>query len=403
MLWNGRCSGHGSGRVNATLYGTTSIKTKRFRISGAGCEGGYVLVNLFQWQAEGAAAIPGALAGALAALLEHSDRRLLRSFLQQAGLDWQPEEPLQFRFPAEGGPGMAEVVAPGRWRVLLLSRVPVAPWDPAWVDRAAEVALAGPETGRVVVVAPAARRPADSRDEAVLLSWEQVDRWLEQSSEEYPADSRTAFLIDQFRNFLPSAGLTYFGGFDPEDLSQSSRALGTLQRLTDRTAQFFGHLEPVLREAWPELVQARAARPEDLLAGYLYRDYTLTNWGSGAFLRVAVNLGREVLEVSCWLTATGEQEDAHARLRQEPAEVLSRLSRLDGLLVRLWQVGGEQQIPVTDVDPAAVNWGENQVGFQVEIAFAEAGAGGLVERVVEMAEAISAGLGPVLVPPREVH
>lgn len=361
------------------------------------------MVNLFQWQAEGAAKLPGALAGAFVALLAHSDRRLLSSFLQRAGLAWQAEEPLEFRFPAAGGTGMAEVVAPRRWRLLLLSRAPVAPWDPAWVLRASEVARAGPEPGAVVVVAPGARRPPQGQEQVILFSWEQVDRWLEESAEAYPADSRTTFLIEQFRHFLPSAGLTYFPGFDPEDLSRSSRALGTLQRLSDRTAQLFDNLEPMLREEWPELAQSRAARPEDLLAGYLYRDYVGREWGDGTFLRLAVNLGREALEVSFWLTATGQQDDAHTRMGQAAAEVMPRLAHLEGMMIRLWQVGGEQQIPAGELDPASVDWAENQIGLQAEIGFAEAGHDGLVERVVEMATSLVAALEPVLAPPKEVH
>lgn len=356
------------------------------------------MVNLFLWQAGASALPPGALSGSLVTLLSHVDRRLLSSFLALCGLSWEATEPLAFHFPAAELPTAAEVRAPGRWRLLILAQAPAAAWEPAWVEGARQSAANGAEESRLLLIAPAIEHLPSKQE--IARTWEQVDRWLEQEADNYPPDTRTGFLLEQFREFLPAVGLTYFTGFDPDDLAASATALTTLQRLVEQADQFFAHLEPVLGSLWPGLEAARSARPEDILSGYLYRDFTCSDWGEGAFLRGALHLGQRSLDVGFWLAGPG---GPHARLAGAAEAIFPRLAAVEGLVVRLWRVGGEEQIPALEAAAAAIDWSQYQVGFQVSLGFDTLQPAGLTAQTAEWARQIVEALAPVLAPAREVH
>lgn len=359
------------------------------------------MVNLFLWQAGAAAPSAGSLAGALVTLLAHADRHLLTSFLELCHLVWPVAEPISFDYPAQALPVAGEIRAPGQWRLLLLAQGPATPWDPNWVEGALQAAANSPEPCRVLTITQTLRHPTAPQEAA--LTWEQVDRWLEQQEGAHPPETRTGFLLSQFREFLPAAGIAYFAGFDRDDLSRSAQVLATLQRLAEQADQFFAHLEPILRGAWPNLREVRGARPEDLLAGYLYRDYTLPDWGEGAFLRGALHLGQQSLEIAFWLSATAQTDGPHARMAAAASEVLPRLAAVDELTIRLWRVGNEQQLSPAEAPAAAIDWSAYQIGFQVTRGFETLPHHGLPAWTAERASAILDALAPILPPPTPIH
>ncbi len=232
---------------------------------------------------------------------------------------------------------------------------------------------------------------------AAVLSWEQVDRWLAAEAERYDPESRTGFLIRQFRSYLPEAGITYFTGFDAARLAGLPEAFADLTGFLQSAAELFDRLGPALPAGVGEV---RQARPEDLLAGYLYRDYAGGPLGAGNFLRIAFHLAQGELQLACWLGVGGA---AHGQLR---AALMAGDERTAGLramepapLLWLWSAEGEQQIPLADLDretAGEVTWDRYTVAVQVGYSFTELGGDGLVERIGRWLLSLREALGSVL-------
>jgi hypothetical protein len=161
----------------------------------------------------------------------------------------------------------------------------------------------------------------------------------------------------------------------------------------------FERLAPSVAGLRPRAAQVRQPRPEELLAGYCYRDYSDPALGSAGFLRVALNLPEARLEAACWLML-GE---AHGRLRErltgDPA-FRAALARLPGQpLLWLWSPNNEQKLPLDSFDPDSVEglaWGEYQAGIIVTLPFADFPAEDLTGRVLALVEALTAALQPVV-------
>jgi hypothetical protein len=359
------------------------------------------VINLFQLQREGAGSLPGALACALAVLLEHAERRVLAEVLALAGVEWPSDLPLLFAFPAEPETPAAEVAAPGQWRLLILARALQPPWEEAWLDRAAALAFTSAEPARVLLLSPVSRRASGEDGPAVHLSWEQLDRLLDRLLEHYGPESRTAFLVDQFRQFLAAEGLAALPGLEPEDLAAGARGLTEIQRVGDLAGRLFGHAEAALRLTWPDIASLRAERPEDVLAGYFYRDLSGTAWSHAGFLRLALNLPQQALEVTFWLApepagVPGEQ------LRQLADRLLPRLAE-QGVFLRLWSEAGEQQVPAADANLSGLAPGRYQIGFQLAVSAPELQGEGQAARVSGVAEGLLELLSPLFGPARALH
>ncbi|HYG58811.1 MAG TPA: hypothetical protein VD902_12205 [Symbiobacteriaceae bacterium] len=342
-------------------------------------------MNLFR----PATAEQGSLTAALLALLEHSDSELLNGLMRRAGLPFQVESgmPLQTQFPAPAGPpGSGLLVAP-HFRLAVAAQTPGEPWDSAALEALPGTPLTVTLTGQA---------PPDS----YALSWEQLDRWLAEAGEAYSPDSRTGFLIRQFRAFLPEVGIAYFAGFDQELLLTAPDALRTVKRLAEAAGHFFEQLGPGLATARPEAAVIRRSRPEELLAGYCYSDYSDPPGHAGSFLRVALSLSESALQLAYWL-APGSPPHAAllGQLRTDDAfvEVLRQLETEP--LLWLWSPGGEHKLSLQDWTPdalAEVNWQEYHAALQVSLPFAELPGEDLTGRVVRSALALLAALGPVM-------
>lgn len=342
------------------------------------------MVNLFRQLP----AAQGSLTAALLALLEHSDRDLLNGLLRQAGLPAQVpgSAELGVEFPAPDGPPAAGRLEAPDLRLTVLTQAPGEAL-PSPGDAAAGDVLAVTLTGR----AP---------EGVHSLSWEQVDRWLAGAAERYDAESRTGFLIRQFRALLPEMGIEYFPGFETEQLAAAPGALRAFGQFLQTAGQFFERLAPALGAAREGLAQVRQSRAEDSLAGYIYRDYTAPAFTPAGFLRVALHLPQSELQTSLWL-APGP---AHTRLR----EVLSEDDRfLEGLrqleqdpLLWLWSAQDERKLPLDEFRPEALaelTWAQYQAGVQRSVPLDSLAGPGSVDRTTELAEQLLAVLSPVLV------
>lgn len=341
------------------------------------------MVNLFRSAPEQ----QGSLTAALLALLEHSDKDLLNGLLKRAGIPLQaaPGADLTIRFPAPDGPPGTGLIAGPDFQVALAAQAPGETLDLAAVQSLPGVPLTISLTGNA---------PPGAHG----LSWEQVDRWLAGAAERYDPESRTGFLIEQFRAFLPELGIEYFAGFDPTLLEAAPEAQATLSRYYQVAGLLFGRLAPALAGLRAGSTQIREAQPQELLAGYCYRDYSDPVLGATGFLRVALNLPESRLEAACWLTPG----DAHARLRErlvtDPGFRGALAALREQPLLWLWSAGGEQKLPLDALDPeqiGEVHWPQYHVGVQVGLPFADFPAENLTGRVIARVESLTNALAPL--------
>lgn len=342
------------------------------------------MVNLFRpVQAE-----QGSLTAALLALLEHSDRDLLNGLLRRAGIPFHVEAgtDLETHLPAPGGaPGTGLLVAP-HFRLAVAAQSPGEPWDPAEVGALPGTHLAITLTGQA---------PPDG----YAISWEQLDRWLATAGEEYTPESRTGFLISQFRAFLPEMGVQYFAGFEETLLSAASDALQTVKRFAERAEQFYDRLSPGLSSLREGASLLRQTQPADLLTGYIYRDYSDPPGDAQSFLRVAFHLGEGALHLAYWLgPGSAPHQALHQRLLADAAfaEGLGRLER-DPLLW-LWSASEERRLPLLDWHPEGlqgVEWGQYHAAVQISLGFDDLPGENLVDRVIERVEVLLDALTPL--------
>lgn len=349
--------------------------------------GGVSLVNLFS-----ARAGPGApLTLALLALLEHSDRSVLEGFLALAGLSPPEGAEASFHYPAPDGPPGAGEIRLGDRRIRVAAVAPGEP-PPEFPPGTAEGLL----VGGPAPAGPGGLPGAEEGEPVRRLSWERLDRWLEEAAAVHDPDTRTGFLIRQFRAYLPEAGITWFRGFDAEELDRAPRAFRELSAFHRRVGELFEQVGSGFAASWPLL---RTARPEDLLAGYWFRDYAVGS-GGGDFLRVALDLGAGELQIALWFEPGG---GAHGRLQLALAEEggLSRaLARLTPPpVLRLWSAADERHIPVGDLDPSrihAVDWEAYTAAVQVARPLTDLAGEGLLDRLAGWTRALLDALAPVL-------
>ena len=343
------------------------------------------MVNLFR----PGPAQQGSLTAALLALLEHSDRALLNGLFDRAGIPFQagPGADLRIRFPAPEGPPGAGLIAGPDFEVTVATQ---APGEEAW-DPAAVLDLPGVP----LTITLAGKAPPGAHG----LSWEQVDRWLAAAAEQYNPESRTGFLIGQFRAVLPELGIAYFAGFEAPLLQAAPAAQQTLSQFYQVAGRFFDGLAPALGALRAGAAEIRQARPEELLAGYNYRDYSDPALGATGFLRIALNLPETRLEAVCWLTPG----DAHGRLQGLLASSPALRGALAGLqqepLLWLWSQDGEQKLPLDALDPDTINdlsWTQSHAGIQVCLPFDAFPAEDLTGHVVGRIDALTAALAPVI-------
>lgn len=341
------------------------------------------MINLFR----GLPTEQGSLTAALLALLEHSDRELLNGLLRRADIPVQVQAgtDVEVQFPAPGGPPAAGTLVTPSSRVTILTQAPGEPGPPA---------EPGP-AGETLAVTLTGKGPAGAH----TLSWEQLDRWLAESAERFDPESRTGFLIRQFRAFLPEVGIEYFAGFAADQLEGAPGALEALTRFYQTAGQLFDRLAPALAAspAAEGAAQVRQSRAEDLLGGYCYRDFTGAMFGPGNFLRVALHLPQQELQISFWFMPGGEH---HTRLR----EALTDDALLTGLMelehppiLWLWSAAGERKLPLDELTPDHLeNWAQYQAGLQCALPFDHLAGPGLVGTVLDAAEALLTALEPLL-------
>jgi hypothetical protein len=343
------------------------------------------MVNLFRQATAG----QGGLTASLLALLEHGDRELLNGLLRRAGVDYPAAGgEVKVQFPAPDGPPGAGLIASPHFRLTIAAPAPGEPYDAG--------ALAD-QDGTPLAITLAGQAPPGGHG----LSWEQLDRWLAGAQEQYDPDSRTGFLIRQFRAVLPEFGIEYFAGFDPDLLERAPRAFATLTRFLQTAAQFCDRFGPALAAGREGSTAIRQARPEEQLAGYWYRDFSDPAGGPGGFLRIAFPLGESQLHLIYWLTPAGNE--AHTRLRElflDDEGFRNTLAELrQNPLLWLWGPAGDRKLPLADLHPAdleGIDWPQHHVGLQVSLPFAELPGEDLVGRVMARLTALLEALAPVL-------
>lgn len=344
------------------------------------------MVNLFS---RPAVSETHGLTAALLALLEHADRSVLRGLLERAGLP-PPNadlEKLQVTLAEEGTGSLA---APG-FRLLLTA---TPPGQPPRFPPLPE----GP--GGALAITQAGQAPTG----VAGLSWEQVDRWLATLEAESDPNSRTGFLLRQFRAFLPEVGVAYFAGFDPSLLRAAPSAHAELTRFYQQAGQFLDLLTPALGALREGLAPARQAGPPELLAGYCYRDLAGPGLGAAAFLRTALHLPDQELQLALWLLP-GAGGEAHSRLRELLVSDRPFLARLADLqpagLLWLWAPSGEHRLSLASLQPeqvAHLPWAQYQAGVQQSLPLTELEGHGLVDRTVAAAAGLLDRLAPALAP-----
>lgn len=319
------------------------------------------------------------------ALLEHSDRAVLKGLLRLADLDAPADAEAAFYFPAPDGSPRAGEIHLGDRRIWLAA---LAPGE--------EPPALPPGPAEPLIISPAV--PAGGNGEPIhRLSWERLDRWLGELADGYDADTRTGFLLRQFREYLPEAGITYFRGFEADVLARAPRAFRDLTEFHRRVEELFAQIGSGFAAAWPLL---RTARPQDVLAGYWFRDYAGAGQGEGDFVRIALHLEAAELQIAVWLSPGGA---AHARLQAALAgggalpEALRVLTPPP--VLRLWSAADERQVPVGELDPSlaeAVDWGAYTVAVQIARPLADLAGEGLPERLAGWTGALLEALAPVL-------
>jgi hypothetical protein len=329
------------------------------------------MVNLFR-RIDGE---QGLLPPALLALMVPAERPLLNGLLHLASLDLQFPKDGAIKTELQGAPAQGMVTAPD----ISLAVVALAPGEP--------LGLATP-VGPTLVVSPTGKAPQGAHG----LSWEQVDRWLATEEEQYDHESRTGFLVRQFRAFLLEVGISYFAGFPAELLKAAPDALKTLNQFYQDTARCFDSLAPALPGS---LAQVREARAEDLLAGYSYRDYAGAPLGPTSFLRVAFHLPSGEVQLSFWLPAPRLQE-----VLTQDDDLLMRLRSMEERpFVWLWSTDGEQRVPLDEITPeslleAKAGWAPYQAGVQHSFPLRQVEMEGLIARLAEQLEALVTLLAP---------
>lgn len=347
------------------------------------------MVNLFRR----GPAEPGSLTAALLALLEHCDPSLLNGLLERAGIDSDVPvgAEVQVQFPAPGGPPAAGVITAPGLRVTVITQAPGERWDPQAAAGLGDTVLA---------VTLGARAPEGVHG----LTWERVDRWLATAAEQYDPESRTGFLVRQFRAYLAELGIEYFAGFSPEQLEGAAGAFAGFNHFHQTADRFFQRFAAALAAGREGAAQVRQSRAEDLLTGYFYRDYGGAPFGPAGFLRLAFHVPEQELQLSFWVVP-GVGTDVHERLREALTDNPGFVNLLQGLeekpLLWLWSPGGDRKLPLADLRPAAladIEWGQYQVGIQRSAPFDRLAGEGLVERVGELMEELLGALAPVLNP-----
>jgi hypothetical protein len=339
------------------------------------------VVNLFrQFPGE-----EGSLTASFLALLEHTDRALLNGFLERSGVGARvgAGEELRITFPDPDGPPSAGLIAAPHLHLTLLTQAP---------GRALPTIAAGADA---IAITMTGQGPAG----AAALSWEQVDRWLAEAAEQYDPQTRTGFLIRQFRDYLPEAGIAYFGGFDEEALEAAPTAFGALTSFYQTTEQFFEQLAPAIGSLSEGLAPIRQSHPEDLLAGYCYRDYSGPALGPTAFLRVALHLAQQELQTSLFLSPGEAHQRLRSRLLEDPEFVGALGDLAEEPILWLWSQNTEHRLPFADLDIASVTalpWGEFQVGIQRSQPLQGLAGAGLIERVTLLADQLLKALHGVL-------
>lgn len=329
--------------------------------------------NLFQSIPEG----NGGLTAAFLTLLEHCGSDLANALLRKAAIPHQfsPDSPPRVAYPAPDGPPGIGVMSGSDFAVRVAAQAPAEPWDPA--------ALAG-EEGATLAVTLTGKAPPGVH----ALSWDQVGRLLEAAADQYDPESRIGFLVRQFLEFLPRAGIESFGGFSPDELESAPRARQTLLTFYQTTDLFFSKVAPAVAAVREGLAVTRSARPEDLLAGYCYRDFGGPALGADGFLRVALHLDQRELQVQVWLGGNSRRLEEALR---DP-EMLSRLQRMeDDPLLWLWSPAGEQKLPLAEATPeslAAAEWEGRQAAVQRSLDFEHLADDGAVARVADMADGL---------------
>jgi len=319
------------------------------------------------------------------ALLEHSDRAVLDGLLALADLGEGDTEKAEFHFPAPGEPqGVGEIRLPGR-RVLVAATAP------------GQEPPAPTREGTDVLVVGGIASASPGSPEVRPLSWERLDRWLAELSEQYDPESRTGFLLRQFRAFLPEAGITYFPGFGPELLDAAPRAHRDLAAFFRLAEELFSLLQTGVAAGWPLL---RTARAEDLLAGFCFRDYAGAGKDAANFVRIALNLEASELQIAVWLEPGGR---AHQRLRTALAEGGKLADALRSLapepVLWLWSAEDDRKIPAAEVDASlaeTVDWDAYTVAVQVSRPFADLAGEGLPDRIAQWVEELLRIMAPVL-------
>jgi len=344
------------------------------------------VVNLFRRLS----AEPGGLTVGLLALLEHADRSVLNALLREAGFSAQAETDPTVTFPLPGAPPQAGAITLPGLRLVVITQNPGEPLDLENLPPAEGEVLAVTLTGQPV-------------SGAHTLAWAAVDRLLLKLTDQFSPETRTGFLIRQFRGLLADLGLEHFAGFHPADLQQVPKALATLSRV-DRTAdRFFRHVEPALAALWEGVSPVQSSGADDLLAGYVYRDFAGDRFGPGGFLRIALHLEQQDLQISFWVTQ--EAGENHRRLWQaltDQGEWLDRLRELEhDPLLWLWSPQQEHQIPLAELTPASLrtlDWDRYQAGLQRHHPLALLTSEGAVQQVVSLAEQLVRRLDPILTP-----
>jgi len=275
-------------------------------------------------------------------------------------------------------------------RLVAAAQSPGQPFDPAALQAEADEVLAVTVSGREV---PGIH----------VLSWEAVDRFLLKMAERFDPETRTGFLIRQFRELLAELGLGHFAGFSAAELEQVSGALDLLSRFQHTANRFFRHLAPALAALWDGVSPVRESGPAELLAGYLYQDYAGEDFGTGNFLRVAFHLIQEQVQVSFWIAPAAAE--SHSRLRDALTEGGALLGQLQALeeepLLWLWSASGEQQVPLERLTPEAaaeLDWNGHQAGVQRHQPLSLLAGEGAAAQIVRLAEELVQVLQPVLTP-----
>ncbi|MDB4893934.1 MAG: hypothetical protein JWN15_196 [Firmicutes bacterium] len=347
------------------------------------------MVNLFRR----GPAEPGSLTAGLLALLEHCDPSLLNGLLERAGIDSDVPvgAELAVEFPAPGGPTATGVITAPQLRVTLITQAPGERWEPQ-----AAAAL----DGTVLAVTMGGRAPEHVHG----LTWEQVDRWLAAAAERYDPESRTGFLVRQFRAYLAELGIEYFAGFAPEQLEGAADAFAGFNQFHQTADRFFQRFAAALAAGREGAAQVRQSRAEDLLTGYFYRDYGGAPFGPAGFLRLAFHVPEQELQLSFWVVP-GVGTDAHERLREALSGNGDFLEALRGLeekpLLWLWSPGGDRKLPLEAFRPALlteIDWAQYQTGIQRSVPFESLTGEGLVDRVTDLMAELLAALAPVLSP-----